>query len=336
MLTLSVRDDEAELELETLAYPLSPAAQTDLIRLLRSEWTRTDYDWLEAMHGDYGEALAITSVLARRQGEPVSTATIHFARHHPEVAVLGGVLTDRDHRDRGLAGRVIEVALAQAKTAGCKVCLLGTARKPHNVYMRHGFAWQNGSVMRRSFGAADFEQEYFAAGQPAEIRPANWGDLPGLTLLVTQPLATVCLDYPRGLLSGRYLPLERCLSNFPVLWYETAARGGLLSVLAEPRTARVFGFGSATRAPGSGRGHTATIDFATHENYEAQLPELLDQVLAGCRQRGIKQTQAFIAAGNDAKFRGLRAAGFAEIGKLAAALKLGREMHDVVLLGKSL
>ncbi len=333
---MSTRNHDADLTLESLHYPLTPATQSELIRLLRTEWTRTDYDWLEAMSGDYGEALAITSVLARRQGEPLATGTVHFTRQHPEIAVIGGVLTHRNHRDRGLAGRVLEVVLAHVQKAGCKVCLLGTARKPHNVYAHHGFAWQNGSVMRKTFDAPGFESDYFAADQPAKIRPANWGDLPGLTLLVTQPVATVCLDYPRGLLSGRYVTLERCLSNFPALWYETAARGGLLAVLAGPKTGRVFGCGSLTRSPGAGRSHTAVIDFATHDNYETQLPELLAHLLAGARELGIRQVQAGIAAGDETKLCALRAAGFSEIARLPAALKLNRETQDVILLGRPL
>lgn len=327
------RSDDADLTLELLPYPLLPAARTELIQLLRTEWTRTDYDWLEAMSGDYGDALAITTVLARRHGEPLATATFHHTRAHPEIAVIGSVLTHRGHRNHGLAGRVIEFTLAQIKTIGCAVCLLGTARKPHNVYTQHGFAWHNGSVMRHAFSAGDFESQYFAAGQPAKVRAATWADLPGLTLLAAQPLATVCLDYPRGLLSGRYVTLERCLSNFPVLWYETAARGGLLSVLAAPKTGRVLGFGSVTRAAGAARNHTATIDFAVHDHYAAQLPELLAQLLADARDLGVRQFQACIATGDETKLRALRAAGFAEIARLPGALKLTRETQDVILLG---
>ncbi len=333
MSTQPARLDDADLTLELLPYPLVPAAQAELIQLLRTEWTRTDYDWLEAMSGDYGEALAITTVLARHHGEPLATATFHYTRAHPEIAVIGSVLTHRSHRDRGLAGRVIKYTLEQIKATGCAVCLLGTARKPHNVYTQHGFAWQNGRVMRRALGAADFEQKYFAPGQAVKVRAATWADLPGLTLLATQPLATVCLDYPRGLLSARHLLLERCLSNFPVLWYDTVARGGLLAVLTAPKTGRVLGFGSITRAPGPGRGHTATVDFVTHDHYESHLSELLTSLLAGARELGIRQVQAHIAAGDAAKLRALRAAGFTEIARLSAALKLTREMQDVILLG---
>jgi GNAT superfamily N-acetyltransferase len=329
-------DKAMEWKLESLAYPLNDSAQRELIALLRTEWTRTDYDWVEAMSGDYSERLVIISFLARRAGEPLATATVHFNRQHPEVAVIGGVLTHRNHRDRGLAGRVIEIALERAKAAGCGVCLLGTARRPHNVYRHHGFAWQNGKVMRCVLGAADLEAQYFAAGQQAVVRAANWGDLPGVTLFAAQPIATICLDYPHGLYSGRYVPAERCLSNFPVLWYDTAAAGGLFEVLAGPDDGRIFGFGTLTPSTSSARRHMATIDFATHDNYEAQMPTLLARLLDGCRTRKIQRVEAMVPSGDEAKLACLRAAGFTPLALLPGTLQLTSGPADVHLLSRTM
>lgn len=331
---MSSSDPSADLQLDILPYPLADAARRELTGLLRTEWTGTDYDWNEAMRGDYSAQLVITSVLGRRQGAPLVTATVHFARQRPEVAVIGNVLTLRQYRDQGLAGRVIEAALALAQTAGCQVCLLGTARNPHNVYMHHGFAWVSGTVMRRHFAAADFERAGFAAGQPAVIRPAHWGDLPGLTLLAAQPVASVWLDAPRGLFSGRYFPAERCLSNFPVLWYATAARGGLLAVLAGPDNSRVFGFGSVTLSAVTH--DAATVELAAHDNYTAHLPALLAHLLTGCQALGFRQVEATVAASDEAKLSCLRAANFAVTDRQPGALNLGGRPTDVLSLARTL
>ena len=333
---MSSPDLLADLQLETLPYPLSVTARDELIGLLRTEWTATDYDWLEAMRGDFSGQLAINSVVARRQGVPLATATVHFARRQPEVAVIGNVLTLRQHRYQGLAGRVIEVALILARDAGCKVCLLGTARNPHNVYMHHGFAWENGTVMRRHFEAADFEQQCFAPGQPAVIRAAHWGDLPGVALLAAQPLATICLDQPRGLISGRHLAAERCLSNFPVLWYDTSARGGLLAVLAGPENSRVFGFGSVTLPANGTQPKSATVEFAAHDNYVSSQSALLAHLLDACRKQEIRQVGAKVAAGDESKLACLHAAGFTVTARLPAALKLNSGPMDVLQLGRAL
>lgn len=333
---MSSPDLLADLQLETLPYPLAVTARDELIGLLRTEWTATDYDWIEAMRGDFSGQLAITSVVARRQGVPIATATVHFARRQPEVAVIGNVLTLRQHRDQGLAGRVIEVALNLARDAGCKVCLLGTARNPHNVYMHHGFAWENGTVMRRHFEAADFEPQCFAPGQPAVIRAAHWGDLPGVALLAAQPLATICLDHPRGLMSGRHLAAERCLSNFPVLWYDTSACGGLLAVLAGSENSRIFGFGSVTLPANGTQPKSATVEFAAHDNYVSSQSALLEHLLDACRKQEIRQVGAKVAAGDESKLACLHAAGFTVTARLPAALKLSSGPMDVLQLSRAL
>lgn len=331
---MHARYNDSSLKIERLAYPLQPEVQMDLIQLLRTEWIRTDYHWLEAMNGDYSGDLAITSMLARYKGKAVATATVHFAQTLPEIAVVGNVLTHRDYRGKGLAARVIEATLDQAVTAGCSICLLGTSKKPENIYQRHGFVWQNGVIMRKCFGDENIETEYFAPGQSVITRPANWGDMPGLTQFIVQPLKTVCLDYPRGLLSGLYTPVERCVSNFPILWYDTVARDGILTVLVGQQNNRLFGFGSATPGAGAARRHTAIIDLTAHQNYESHLAALLDDLIEGCQKRGIQKSQAFVASGDGAKLDCLRSAGFIHIEKLPAGLRLSTETRDVIVLEK--
>lgn len=329
-------DDTAAPKLETFSYPLGAAVQEELIGFLRTEWQGTDYNWVEAMSGNYGTELTIVSVIARQGGEVVATATVHFTRACPEVAILGNVLTHRAHRGRGLAGQVVEAALAQATAAGCAICLLGTATKPRNVYLQHGFEWQNGVVMNRKFGVPDFEQAYFSAGQPASIRAVTWGDLPGFTLLVTQPLASVCLDYPRRLISGRYTTLARCLSNFPVVWYDTAARGGQLLIVAEPKCGRIFGFGSVTRTSSVDRGNEATIEVVTHDNYTSSLQPLAERLVVCAHGAGVTQVSAFASVDDAQKLACFREMGFEERGKIANALKTSGASSDVLEFVKTI
>lgn len=325
-----------DLHLETHPYPLVPDAQQELIQLLRTEWNRTDYDWLEAMNGDYGSNLAITSIVARRRGEAVATATVHHHRTCPEAAVLGGVLTRRQHRGHGIGGRVVAAALAVAQRAGCVLCLLGTAKSPTNLYSRNGFDWIRGSVMRRALTPADAVPDIFAPEQATTLRAADWGDLPGLTLLAAQPLATACLDFPRGLFSSRYVSPERCLSNFPVLWYDTVVRGGALQVVEGAQAGRVLGFGSISRGAGSGRRHTGTIDLCLHDAHVHLQPELLASLLDQCRVLGLSQVDAWVAGLDEAKQDCLRDAGFVEQARLPSALVVDEEPVAAVLLGREL
>ena len=326
----------ADFELEVLAYPLTRARQEELIGLLRTEWTRTDYSWIEAMGGDYSAALEIVSVMVRHAGAAVATATIHFSRHQPEVAVLGSVLTHPDYRGHGLAGRAIERSLSLASAAGCRVCLLGTTMRPRNLYHDHGFEWAGGAVMRRTLNAGSLEREYFAAQQAVELRPGDWGDLPGFTLLLAQPLPVTCVDYPRGLMSGRYGNAERCLSNFPQLWYGTADQDGILVMLATPAERRILGAGSVTRGAGPARRHTATIDFAAHEHYIAHLPGLVRHLTERSQTLGLRRLFACVGEDDALKRECLRETNFVETARLPEALCLPDASRDVLVFTRPL
>jgi len=325
-----------DLQLETLHYPIAPAVQQETIALWRTEWARTDYDWIEALNGDYSEHLVIATVLARREGRAVATATVHYRRENPDVAVLGSVLTLRAFRGAGLGGRVVSAAIDEAVAAGCAVCLLGTARNPRNVYLKHGFNWLHGTAMSRDLRPDEAAEKRFFPGQQTRIRVANWGDLPGLALLAMQPLATRCFDYPRGLFSGRYLPAERCLSNFPVLWSETVTKGGSLLVVEGAVGGRILGFGSVTPNAGVGRRHVSTLDFVVHDSQLDRQAALVGTLLEAARAAGAQRANAWVLAADEGKRSCLLAAGFGEAARFLSAVRLTAGAEAVVVLERAL
>ncbi len=341
MATIDRVSSTTDVQLEHWQYPVSPVIANDLVGLLRTEWTRTDYNWLEAMYGDYGDDLTIISVVARHHGRAVATATVLYSRRNPEVSLLGNVVTRRDFRGHGIGGHVIKTAVDLAKQAGCRACFLGTQASEDNVYRRHGFEWHRGVVMRHSFDELNpfldpFEDEYFRPGQPTTIRSAHWGDLPGVTLLTIQPLQTFLLDYSRGLLSGQCEGLERCVSNFPLLMEDLRTRGGTMVVLTEPQIHRVFGFGTVTLGAGAGRRHTATIDLAVHDHYLSQAPTMIQWLLGYCRDREIQHVYAFAATVDTSKVSCLSEAGFSSNTKLRSAFVVNGQSSDVVLMEQEL
>ena len=326
-----------DLRLEDWQYPVPPFIISDLVELLRTEWTRSDFDWLEAMHGDYGRDLTISSVIARHGDRPVATASALFSRQNPEIALLGNVLTLREFRGRGIGGRVVEAAVELAAKAGCRICLLGTQAIDGNIYRRHGFDWHRGVVMRRQLNeSAPLEAEYFRADRPTEIRAANWGDLPGLTFLAIQHLDTLLLDYPRGLVSGQSEQLDRCVSIFPMLMEDVRTHGGTLVVLAESGNGRVFGFATVTLGGRAAQLRTATIDVAVHDHYLDQGPALVQWLLDYCERQDVGSVQAWVAEVDAAKLGWLQQAGFKPLTKLRSALCVNGKTSDVILLDCSI
>ncbi|MCY3758892.1 MAG: GNAT family N-acetyltransferase, partial [Acidobacteria bacterium] len=194
--------DGRTLDIEVLTFPIDSARQTALIGLWRTEWTGGDYDWLRSMNGDYSRHLRIQAVLGTIEGRPAGTASVCYPCLEPEVSVVGSVLTHPDCRRLGVAEALTSAVVDLSFRAGCRVSYLGATRDPRNVYLRCGFRWWNGGVMRlEREDSSGCEEDFFAPGQATSVRQANWGDLAAFACFVVQPWDTLVLDYPRALLS---------------------------------------------------------------------------------------------------------------------------------------
>ena len=320
-------------EITRHVYPAKLSEQQDLIRLWRSEWSRTDYDWIESLHGDYSETLRIVSLIARVDGQPVATATVSFADRSPEVCLLGNVVTLKPFRRQGIAVTLTNAAVACGFEAGCKVAYLGSTQMQGNVYERSGFERLAGCIMCRSAeGHSRCESEWFDAGQSTIIRPAVWGDMPGLVSLLTQPLQSTVIDYSRGLMSVRYADPVRCVSAFAVVHDHTQQCGGVMHILASQDGSRVFGLGTMTPDPAPARVHRAVIDVATHDDYHDQMDDMLSYLKHEAEQRGIEQLWACAAAGDTLKTSALARAGFQRISVIPAHFQLRSGTEDGVIL----
>ena len=204
------------------------------------------------MNGDYSRHLRIQAVLGTIEGRPAGTASVCYPCREPEVSVVGSVLTHPDCRRLGVAEALTGAVVDLSYRAGCRVSYLGATRDPRNVYLRCGFRWWNGGVMRREREDSSRCEEAFFFDGPSHLRsrvqlggPARLRLLRGSTLGYTR-----VLDYPRALLSGKYVKLQRCVSNFPAVHEEAVPRGGVLGVLVGQSPHRVLGFGSITPEPG--------------------------------------------------------------------------------------
>ena len=327
--------DGRTLNTQVLTYPIAPEDQCLLVDLYRTEWTSADYDWLKSMRGDYSDSLVIQSLIGKIDGIPAGTASVNYPRRDPEIAVVGSVLTHPDFRRLRIAEHLTNAATDFAFAAGCKVAYLGAARIPTCIYLKCGYDWHNGGVMRcEADGCSECEQQFFRSDQETTIRSACWGDLAGLACLVVQDLDCCVIDYPRGYLSGKYVSLERCVSNFSNIYDQVVARGGVMKMLIGERPHRVLGFGTLTPEPSPARNHIAVLDVAAHDNYIDQLPQLIETLKDEARSAGIEKLQAYVADQDQAKSQFLRHADLQPIANLHGQLKIdGRKMDVTVLEG---
>ena len=334
--TVTLRDGR-QMEVVQHAYPIAPADRMGIIELLQQEWARTDVDWLQSMRGAYSQTLRTRVALARVGADAVGTASIAFACERPRIGVVEDVMTRKDFRGLGIAATLTERLVRQAWEAGCRVVYLGNSPREVSVYEKIGFRRLFGAVMRRPApGETDPEKDFFAPGQQTSVRPANWGDLPGVACLMAQPMESLCPDFLRGLVSPRYAPPLRCVSNFTSLWYGVEALGGSMLTLKGEDPHRVLGLGSITPGPAPLRGHSAVIDALAHDNYPQGVRELLDRLVETARRKGTALLQAYAAATDNGKVEHFRAVGMAPVATLPEAIRLNGRLVDVTLLQRRL
>jgi GNAT superfamily N-acetyltransferase len=266
--------------------PLRDQETMDLIRLWRTEWPHGDFDWISSLSGDCAATLRLSVVTGRAPDHLAATATAVGCETGGEIALISSVMTAACDRGRGLGAEATELAVAEAGRRGARVVFLGTNAWPKNVYQKIGFSKLNGIVMRRQIGPGDApEDEIFAPGQSACIREAEWGDAPSFVGFVIQPHNTFLLSFRQSLVSSKFAPLKRCVSNFAPLYEDCLSSGGKLFVLASESQSRVFGFSACIPMKGV-LGEIAWIEAAAHDAYAEQIDSLIDRALEQARTSG--------------------------------------------------
>ena len=304
--------------------PLPDGDLLDLIRLWRTEWKRGDFDWVSSLSGDYAETLRLSVVTGREAGRLAVTATAVTREGGGEIGLISSVMTADAHRGRGLGAEATERAVAEAQRLGASVAYLGTNTWPRNVYQKIGFEKWNGIVMRRALvTGTPPEEKIFAPGQAVTVREAQWGDAPAFVALVLQPLGTTLLSLRRSLVSPRFAPMRRCVSNFAPLFEDCLSNGGKLLVLAGRETPRIFGFASWIPQPGG----LAWIEAAAHDAYADRLTALLEQALAGAASAGLSSAFFWCHPGDEAVRRAVLQAGFQTQHRLAAPALPSQEIE---------
>jgi len=266
--------------------PLTDQETMDLIRLWRTEWPHGDFDWISSLSGDYAATLRLSVVTGRAPDHLAATATAVGCETGGEIALISSVMTAASDRGRGLGAEATELAVAEAARRGARVVYLGTNTWPKNVYQKIGFSKWNGIVMRRQIGTGDApEDEIFSPGQPASIRTGEWGDAPAFVGFVIQPHSTFLLSFRQSLVSSKFAPLKRCVSNFAPLYQDCLSSGGKLFVLASESPSRIFGFSACIPMKGA-LGEIAWIEATAHDAYEEQIDSLIDRALEQAKTSG--------------------------------------------------
>lgn len=322
-------NDGRSLGASVWRYPLSPDEQAVVIGLWRSEWEESGIDWAPWVSGAYADVMVTETAVVWSDGEAVATASVGYPARDPEVCGVMNVVTLHRFRGCGIGSRLTDLLVTRAFRAGCTSAYLGNVPTPSCTYEKCGFVRLNGVFMRRAASPTfDPESALFAPGQPTSVRPADFGDMPCLAALVAQPLDTLLLDFPRGLVSAGQLAPDRGLAQFGAVWYASRRSGGTMLVLTGATAHRVLGFGSLTPGPGSARRWLADVDFVCHGHYRKDGPALLGALVHAARwTRTIQALRLYTADVDEWKRRCAADLGFGTPEASTEALRLnGRQV----------
>lgn len=91
----------------------------------------------EEIDGRDEEALHLLALSPREDGRVIGTLRLLFDERRVKI---GRVAVERDWRGRGVASRMLDAALAQARERGCSEARLAAQTRATGVYERAGFA----------------------------------------------------------------------------------------------------------------------------------------------------------------------------------------------------
>lgn len=329
-MNLQMADGRA-VEISHRTCPVPVGERPPLLAFWRAEWKHTDLDWDESLRGAYSDSLTIRLVTAMLGGRIVGAASVMHAKASPEICVIADVLTAPEFRGQGIAARLADEAVRSGFADGCRVAYLGNIPMPRSVYERIGFTRLRGVVMRRSApGQADCETQFYEKGQAVSVRPAAWGDLPGVACLMAQPLQCRIADHARGLVTPTHSDPTRCVSNFTKVWYEMKERAGVMLTLMGATPHRVLGFGSLTTDPS--RRSRAVVDAIAHDHHPGGMDLLIRHLIAEARSRRSRVVRACVAREDEVKARHFSTAGFQTVGMMLDNLRSDGGFSQVSLM----
>lgn len=282
----SIQSSAARTEGLCAAAPLPPPLAWEAEALFVRIFEYTDYSLRAALSGSYSEHLDCVFTFARDEGRLIGVGGALCGRQNPAMAILGPIGVLETHRRQGVGTALVTSLLRCLRDRGCQVVYLGVSsgRAALGLYERLGFITHKGIVRRLFLGSQDnWEQAHFAPSNDWCIRRANWGDFPGVQVLLSHPCCMMTVDLSRGIFSSRYLEPTRFLGVFPEIMRTCQRQGGAVNVLVTRATRSVVGLAHVCRLPGRGRRHVAQLEFYVHDNHVDQAGSLVGATMRDAR-----------------------------------------------------
>jgi L-amino acid N-acyltransferase YncA len=267
------------------------------------------------------------------EGEVVGSMSYYAPLDTRDVGVVEFVQTAEAHRQKGIGSALLGKLIERFRADGGAALYLCTINPiAGRLYEKHGFWYYVGDGMRYlALDAQDFDETYLAFCGKAKIRDATWADLPRASVLYNHPEPDWFIkDYFTQ--SFRDTRFE---SHFVRLMKRIDNQKGAFVVLENPKR-RVVGAAVLERFDTFYEQHVATLSFRVAPSYLGQASELLNAAAQKAKALSIKVLQIYTADCDNEQKALVKAAGFAEEGRLRNRLRSEDKWMDLLIYTLSL
>ncbi len=274
-----------------------------------------------ALSGDIKE-LETRFYVGKLDGQIVANV---MTTEYNRTGILGHVFTMPEQRRKGICSFIMEQLMADFKSRGGGVLLLGTGYDSHAYWIYHSFGFrsllENSGFMRFST-EDDFEQKHFTPSgvKAVDVQWKHWPVMNVLTSVYETELVKSVASGRYGILSfeGGFLSfinqIEEEKINAKLLESESGAVVGCITLEQDRRWA----------------GRTYILDMFMHKNFLSHYDALLNSM-----KLPEGKIQCFIDANApEEKVDALKKAGFGSEALLKKQFVWDGESHDVIMYSK--
>lgn len=293
-------------------------------------WDAVDEDLLAGVLAPW---LRCPYYIGEINGQVAGYMTCLTSVRNPEVGLVEFVSTANEHRRKGVGTALLRHLIARFEAQGGLALYLCTTNPvAGQLYENCGFHYSVGDGMRYlSATAVNFDASYLAREGEAIAREADWGDLPGATVLFCHPrpaweikeYLSHCFRDTR--FEGHYVKLMRRVEE----------DRGVIVVLENGRQ-RVVGCAVVERLPTFQQQHVGQMSVRVAPEYDDRTDALLDAAAARAHAMGISVLQTYVSDADTDAGRTLEEAGFECEGILPRRLRTAGGLTGVAVYGRHL
>ena len=303
-------------EVIRIKVPLQPDLVKEIFALWSLFFPPTDEDFREVYGGqESGHNEDIMYLMRDGKGRIMGTAHLTMNKMGPTLGGVGGVATDLDYRQRGVAAKVCGRLREDFISAGGQALFLGT-ENPVAIRVYHRLGWRklasaDAMVLVRDHRSPEkYLVDYFEKIEPFQIVPGSPADRLPMVPLIMTPHDWLVLDANIPIFSTRYVTQKSCGGLYQKYEGLLAGNHGTWFI-ARSVDGRIVGIASARLSSD----RQCQVDGFTHPHFDGAWNGLIRHAMDWGVARGATSWLARVSGIDDDKRKRFEALRFTPAGK---------------------